>query len=182
MPITLQDYITHHYLDKNKRILALDVGDKYIGLAMSDGLQMIASPLTLYKRKNNAEDIKYLQGLAKDYACCAILVGLPQNLRGDLSRQGEKIVGFCEKLAVILDELGIPILFWDERFSTQAVEKTMISFDFSRKKREELIDKLAATYILQGALDFLAMHRRQKEAAPLKRPEDSAEDDPEECS
>jgi len=155
---TLQVYIADHFLEKNKRILALDVGDKYIGLALSDTLQMIASPVSVYKRKNNAADVAFIQDLVKKNEGCLVLVGLPQNLSGDISRQGEKIMGFCEKLAPTLD---VPVLFWDERFSTQAVEKTMIGFDFSRKKREELIDKLAATYILQGALDFLSMRRQR---------------------
>ena len=164
MTKTLQEYMADHSLEKNKRILALDVGSKYIGLAISDSLQMIASPLSLYQRKSNALDVAHLSKLVKEYVCCAVLVGLPRNLDGNLSQQGEKITSFCEKLNQGLEVLGTPIVFWDERFSTQAVEKSMISFDFSRKKREELIDKLSATYILQGALDFLAMKRRQEES------------------
>ena len=136
------------------RILGLDVGDSYVGIALSDSHQIIASPLSLYKRISFQKDAGHLVGIIEKEKICIVLMGLPYNLDGSIGSQGKKTLLFAEKITHFLT---IPIVFWDERFSTQAVEKMMISFDTSRKKREALVDKLSATYILQGALDYLKL-------------------------
>lgn len=134
------------------RLVALDVGDKYIGIAISDTLRLIASPYKLYERKSFAKDSLEIAQIIKKEDAVALIIGLPVNLSGEVGKQGERTLIFAEKIENTVD---IPIIFWDERFSTQAVEKMMIGFDTSRKKRDQLIDKLSATYILQGVLDYL---------------------------
>ena len=133
--------------------MALDVGDKYVGVAISDTLRMIASPYMLYERKSFAKDSSFFKLHTEKEDVSAIIVGLPLNLSGERGGQSQKTIVFSEKIEQIID---IPIIFWDERFSTQAVDKMMISMNTSRKKREQRLDTLSATYILQGALDFLS--------------------------
>lgn len=139
------------------RILALDVGDKYIGIAVSDSLQMIASPFKLYERKSYQKDCEEIKNLIAKENVKLLIIGLPLNLSGEIGTQGQKTITFAEK---ITPKITVPIIFWDERFSSQAVEKMMLSFDTSRKKRGELIDKLSATYILQGVLDYLSKKKQ----------------------
>jgi len=132
------------------RKLGLDVGDKTIGVAVSDMLGWTAQGLETIKRKSIKEDIKRIMEIIKDYEVDEIIVGLPKNMNGTIGPQGEKVKKFVEKLD---REVGIKIILWDERLTTVAAEKMLISADVSRRKRKNVIDKLAAVYILQSYLD-----------------------------
>lgn len=133
--------------------MALDVGDKYVGIAISDTLRMIASPYMLYERKSFAKDSAFFKLHSEKEAVKGMIIGIPLNLSGEYGSQSQKTIIFAEKIDQTVD---LPIIFWDERFSTQAVDKMMIAMNTSRKKREQRLDTLSATYILQGALDYLS--------------------------
>lgn len=135
------------------RIMGLDVGDKTIGVAISDPLGFTAQGITTIKRKNEKVDIMEVEKLCKEYSVENIVVGLPKNMNGTIGPQGEKVINFSEKLKKNLD---LPIEFWDERLTTVAAHKAMLEADLSRAKRKKLVDKIAATYILQGYLDRIS--------------------------
>lgn len=148
---SLSEFLLHNELPHG-RLMCLDVGDKFIGIAISDTLRLISSPYKLYERKSYQKDGLEIATLASKEGVAAVIIGLPVNLSGEIGAQAEKTIQFIKKIE---NQVHIPLIFWDERFSSQAVEKMMLSFDTSRKKREKLIDKLASTYILQGVLDYL---------------------------
>lgn len=150
----IKDCIENAPVFDKTRFLGMDIGQKYIGLSLSDDGRMIASPFGLYERKNLQKDALYFQKIIKDFPISLVVMGLPMNLDGTLSRHGESIVNYATRIS---EQPGWDkdIVFWDERFSTMAVERTLLEHNMSRKKREDTIDKLAATYILQGVLDYL---------------------------
>lgn len=129
------------------RIMGLDVGDKYIGVAISDALGLTAQGIKTIKRDGCMETLK---GIIKEYEVGSIVVGLPRMLNGSIGIQGEKVLKFIEDLKV---SSGLPVSFWDERLSTSAAERTLLEADTSRKKRRSLRDKVSAVIILQGYLD-----------------------------
>ncbi|MSP83705.1 MAG: Holliday junction resolvase RuvX [Alphaproteobacteria bacterium] len=133
-------------------LLGLDVGSKTIGLAVSDVTRMVATPLTTIRRKRFRDDAAELARVAADRAVAGFIVGLPVNMNGSEGPRCQSVRQFAANLA---DAIDLPIAFWDERLSTAAVERMMIEADLSRKRRGELNDKLAAAYILQGALDAM---------------------------
>lgn len=135
------------------RILGIDVGNKTIGIALSDPLGYTAQGITTIRRKNEEEDIKQLKELCEKYEVDTIVCGLPKNMNGTIGFQSEKVLQFCE---VIKENIDVPIKMWDERLTTVAANRAMLEADLSRKKRKKLVDKIAATYILQGYLDSLA--------------------------
>jgi putative Holliday junction resolvase len=135
------------------RLLGLDVGTKTIGTALCDAQWTIASAAELIKRTKFAADIKKLEALIVTQSVEGIVVGLPLNLDGSDSPRTQSIRAFARNLA----PLGRPVLLWDERWSTQAVTRALIAADTSRARRAELVDKMAAAYILQGAIDALTM-------------------------
>ena len=135
------------------RLLGLDVGTKTIGLALCDSQWTIASPAELLRREKFTVDLGRIERLAKAQAVAGIVVGLPLNLDGSDSPRTQSVRAFARNLA----PLGLPILLWDERWSTQAVTRTLLDADASRARRAELVDKMAAAYILQGAIDALTM-------------------------
>ena len=139
---------------KNKQsILGLDLGSKTIGVSISDGLLIIASPLKTIKRKKFSIDAECLKEIIGKLDIGALIIGLPISMDG---REGRRCQSTRQFSLNILKMIEIPITFWDERLSTSAVERFLISqVDMSRRKRGKIIDKMAATYILQGALDFL---------------------------
>lgn len=142
-------------LKTNKnRLLGLDVGDKTIGVSLSDLLWSLASPHLLIKRKNNISDLKEIEKICYDYNVTAIIIGYPLNMNGTEGPQSLKVRELSEKLLTLVT---IPIYLWDERLSTVAVTKTLLEADMSRKKRSQVVDKMAATFILQGVLDFLRL-------------------------
>jgi len=134
------------------RLLGLDVGTKTIGTALCDAGWSFASPAELIRRTKFAKDKAALVALIAAQAVRGLVIGLPLNLDGSDSPRTQSTRAFARNLA----DLGLPILLWDERWSTQAVERQMIAEDLSRAKRAERVDKLAASYILQGAIDALA--------------------------
>lgn len=137
------------------RILGFDVGTKTIGLALSDEGRMIASPLQTLKRTKFKQDIKTLEDLVTQHQITGFVLGLPLNMNGT---EGPRVQGTRQFAKNLLDYLNLPLLFWDERLSTVAVTRTLIEADVSRKKRAEVVDKMAASYILQGVLDAVKYH------------------------
>lgn len=135
------------------RILGLDIGDRTIGVAVSDPLGYTAQGVTTIRRKNEDKDIEELVNLCKEYNVETIVSGLPKNMNGTVGPQSEKVLAFCE---IIKRKIDIPVKMWDERLTTVAAEKAMLEADLSRAKRKKIIDKMAATYILQGYLDSLS--------------------------
>ena len=133
------------------RLLGLDVGTKTIGTALCDAGWSFASPADLIRRTKFTADKAALAALATAQAVRGIVVGLPLSLDGTDSPRTQSTRAFARNIA----DLDLPILLWDERWSTQAVERQMIAEDLSRAKRAERVDKLAASYILQGAIDGL---------------------------
>jgi len=135
------------------RLLGLDVGTKTIGTALCDAQWTIATPAELIRRTRFAKDMAALGALAEAQRAKGVVVGLPLNLDGSDSPRTQSVRAFARNLA----PLGLPILLWDERWSTQAVTRTLIDADASRARRASLVDKMAAAYILQGAIDALTM-------------------------
>jgi putative Holliday junction resolvase len=135
------------------RLAGLDVGTKTIGLAYCDSQWTIASPAETIRRTKFTADLAALTSIARHQAIAGLVVGLPLNMDGSDSPRTQAIRAFARNLA----PLALPILLWDERWSTAAVTRTLIAADASRARRAELVDKMAAAYILQGAIDALAM-------------------------
>ncbi len=134
------------------RILGLDVGDRTIGIAVSDPLGFTAQGITTINRKNNEYDIDELIKICKEYSIESIVCGLPKNMNGTLGEQGQKVLDFC---SLIEENITIPIKMWDERLTTAAANRAMLEANLSRAKRKKIVDKIAATYILQGYLDSI---------------------------
>lgn len=135
------------------RILGLDVGDRTIGVAVSDPLGYTAQGITTIRRKSLEYDMEELKKICDQYGVDTILSGLPKNMNGTIGPQSEKVMEFCEKLS---KSLNLPVKYWDERLTTVAANRAMLEADMSRSKRKKIVDKLAATYILQGYLDSLS--------------------------
>ena len=135
------------------RLLGLDVGTKTIGTALCDSGWTIATPAELIRRTKFAKDLAALEALIAAQRAAGIVIGLPLNLDGTESPRTQSIRAFARNM----EALGLPILLWDERWSTLAVTRTLILADASRARRAELVDKMAAAYILQGAIDGLTM-------------------------
>ena len=133
------------------RLIGLDVGAKTIGLALCDAGWVIASPAHTIARGKFTKDKATLAAFMIEQQVRGIVVGLPLNLDGSQSPRSQSSRAFARNLA----DLALPVLLWDERWSTQAVTRTLIDADTSRARRSELVDKLAASYILQGAIDAL---------------------------
>lgn len=134
------------------RLIGLDVGSKTIGVAVSDTTRTVASPYKTINRKKFSEDIKILLDIVKSESASGVIVGLPVSMDGSQNKTSQSIHQFGQNL---LKEFDIPLLFWDERFSTIAAERALLEADMSRQKRSEVIDKMAASYILQGFLDSI---------------------------
>ena len=132
------------------RIMGLDVGDKTIGVAVSDLMGLTAQGVKTIKRVVKKKDIEALKEIIKERQVNKIVSGLPKNMNGTLGPQGEKVIKFCELLE---EETGIKIEYWDERLSTVAAERTLIQGYVRRENRKGVIDMVAAVIILQGYLD-----------------------------
>ena len=137
-------------LEKTERIMALDVGEKRIGVAVSDPLGITAQGIGVIERQNRTRDLDALRLLIDEHGVASLLLGLPRNMNGTLGEKAREVQEFGELLA---QELGMPVEYQDERLSTRAVEGTLIAADVRRSRRRRVIDKLAAVYILQGYLD-----------------------------
>ncbi len=137
-----------------KRYLSLDVGDRTIGIAVSDLLGLTAQGVETIRRKSSAEDLKRLGELMEEYETHSLVVGLPKNMDGTEGDRCRIVRAFVEEVRSAYPETE-PV-FWDERLSTVAAAKSLIAADVSRKKRKKVIDKMAAVHILQGFLDSLS--------------------------
>ncbi len=138
-----------------KRSLSLDVGDKTIGIAVSDLLGLTAQGLETIRRTSNKEDINRLKELIAAYDVENLVIGLPKNMNGTEGERCQLVRSFAEKVGKSCP--NVKITFWDERLSTVAAERSLIEADVSRRKRKKVIDKMAAVHILQGFLDSLNM-------------------------
>ncbi|MGE4429769.1 MAG: Holliday junction resolvase RuvX [Sphingobium sp.] len=135
------------------RLLGMDVGTRTIGLALCDAGWTIASAAHTLTRGKFTKDKAKLADFIAQQQVKGLVIGLPLNLDGSNSPRSQASNAFARNMA----DMGLPILMWDERWSTQAVTRMMIDADTSRARRDELVDKLAASYILQGAIDALMM-------------------------
>ena len=134
------------------KLAGLDVGTRTIGLALCDTGWSFAGPSQTIRRTKFTADLEALRSFVEREQVTGLVVGLPLNLDGSDSPRTQSVRAFARNL----EPLGLPILLWDERWSTQAVERAMIDADVSRAKRAQAVDKLAAAHILQGAIDALA--------------------------
>lgn len=143
-------------LERQKaRTLGIDVGRKRIGLALSDQTNQIAQPLTVLKRDIVSSEIEQIGKIIADNLVTEIVVGIPISMSGKPGRQAEEVRAYLSKLQ---NQIDLPVKEWDERLTTALVEKVLISADLTRGRRKRIVDKLAATVILQSYLDY----RRQK--------------------
>jgi len=133
-------------------LLGIDPGTKTLGLAISDRTRLIATPLKTIRRKKFTHDADHLLKIYDENEVSAMVIGLPINMDSSHGPRTQSVRDFCSNL---LKRRDIPIFMWDERLSTLAVTRGMLDADMSRKKRKENVDKLAASYILQGVLDRL---------------------------
>jgi putative Holliday junction resolvase len=134
------------------RLLCLDLGTKTVGMALSDVSRSVATPYGTLNRSKFTADAEAIAAAIADNGVGALVIGLPLNLDGSEGPRAQSTRAFARNLAKLI---GVPILLWDERMSTQAVERHLIEAGASRKRRAEVIDRMAAAYILQGALDRL---------------------------
>jgi putative holliday junction resolvase len=140
-------------LTLNSRLLGLDLGDSTIGLALSDLNLMIASPLSTIKRTKFTKDVVELKAIIDKQGVGGLVLGYPINMDNTKGPRAHSTMSFANNLMKILD---MPLVLWDERLSTAAVTRTLLLNNTSRAKRDAAIDKMAAGYILQGALDRLS--------------------------
>jgi putative Holliday junction resolvase len=141
--------------------MGLDVGSKTIGVAISDELGITAQGLKTIKRKAMEDDLRELDAIISQFKIEKIVVGLPKNMDGSLGKQAEFVLGWIEDLK---NKIQLPVETWDERLSTVEATKTLLKADLSRKKRKEVIDKVAAVLILQGYLQQIGS--RKDESLP----------------
>jgi len=146
-PRELREAVPH-----GDRLLGLDVGTKTIGTALSDTRLVIASPLETIRRRRFRDDVAALFALADRHGVGGLVIGLPLTLLGGDGPRTQSVRQFVRNLLAVRD---LPIAFWDERLSTAAVTREMIAADLTRKRRAEIVDRVAAAYILQGCLDAI---------------------------
>jgi putative holliday junction resolvase len=147
-PLELREALT-----AGARLMGLDVGTKTIGLALSDTRRVIATPLETIRRRRFREDAAHLFVLVDTHAVGGLVIGLPLTLAGADGPRTQSVRQFARNLIGLRN---LPVVFWDERLSTAAVTREMIAADLTRKRRGQIVDRVAAAYILQGCLDFLA--------------------------
>ena len=140
-------------LPEGGRLIGLDVGTKTIGTALCDAGWSFATPADLIRRTKFTADKAVIETMIVAQSVRGIVIGLPLNLDGSESPRTQSTRAFARNI----ESLGLPVLLWDERWSTQAVERAMVAADISRAKRAERVDNAAAAYILQGAIDALMM-------------------------
>lgn len=146
--LSLEDFAAA--IPDGARLIGIDVGSKTLGLALSDVTCTIASGLTTLARRKFSADAQSLLGLADEHGVAGFVIGLPINLNGTEGPRAQATRAFAKNLSA---RTPLAILLWDERWSTAAAERALLEADASRRRRSEVIDKVAATLILQGALD-----------------------------
>jgi putative Holliday junction resolvase len=148
-------------LPPNRAIAGLDLGDKTIGVAVSDLRRMVATPIQVIRREKFTLDAARLLALLTERGAAGIVLGLPLNMDGSSGPRVQATQAFARNLEKLT---ALPICYWDERLSTVAAERALLEADTSRKRRKEVIDQVAAGYILQGALDRLAHMARSEQS------------------
>lgn len=133
------------------RFLGLDVGDRRIGVALSDESATLAGGLETLERVGPKKDVRTVADLAREHAVVEIVVGLPKSLDGSLGPQAQKVLEFIEALRA---RVKVPVVLWDERFTTLMAQQVLIEADVSRRKRRDFVDKVSAVLILQNYLDY----------------------------
>ena len=152
MPILEDPKTLLQFIESGQKLMGLDLGTKTIGLAVSDTRFTIASPLETIKRSKFTKDTQALRAFEETHNIGGLVIGLPLNMDGSEGPRVQASRAFARNLLLQIDQ---PIVFWDERLSTSAVTRTLIEADMSRAKRADVVDKMSATYILQGVLDLL---------------------------
>ncbi len=137
-------------LPGHRAVMGLDLGEKTIGVAISDRMRAVASPLETIRRRKFGLDAARLLEIAQERQIAGLILGLPRNMDGSEGPRCQSTRAFARNLERLTD---MPISFWDERLSTVAAEKALLEADATRKRRAEVIDNIAASYILQGVLD-----------------------------
>ncbi len=132
------------------RVMALDVGDRRIGVAVSDETGLVARPVTTIARRGRDADVEAIRSLAGSLGVSELVVGLPRNMNGTVGPQAESVADFARELE---GRLAMPVHLWDERLSTREAEAVLRAGDVSRRRRRGVVDQLAAVLILQGFLD-----------------------------
>ncbi len=156
-------------LKPGQRLLGLDIGSKTIGLALSDVLAMLATPMETIRRTKFTADAERLDEIIDKEGIGGLVLGLPVQMDGTEGPSCQSVRQFADNL---LTKMDIPIAFWDERLSTAAVQRVLIDeADMTRKRRAEVVDKMAAAYILQGALDFIAQEAPVDFSKPGESPD-----------
>ncbi|MGL4239352.1 Holliday junction resolvase RuvX [Tabrizicola sp.] len=145
-------------LPPNRAVAGLDLGDKTIGVALSDLRRSVATPVEVIRREKFTLDAARLLELLTARGACGIVLGLPLNMDGSVGPRVQATQAFARNLEKLT---ALPIAYWDERLSTVAAERALLEADASRKKRREVIDQVAAGYILQGALDRMSRLARE---------------------
>ncbi|MBE7636883.1 Holliday junction resolvase RuvX [Sneathiella sp. P13V-1] len=141
-----------HFIALDQRLMGFDPGTKTIGISLSDTSLKVATPIETIKRKKFKDDAARIRELIEEYRVGGFVIGLPINMDGSEGPRAQSCRQFQKNLEDVFD---LPSCFWDERLSTAAVTRTLLEADTSRKKRAEVVDKMAAAYILQGALDSI---------------------------
>lgn len=136
--------------------MGIDYGDRHIGIAVSDELMLTAQGVTTVRNSGDERMLKDIAEIAKQYGVTEVVVGLPKNMNGSIGPRGQIAIEFGKALQEVL---GLPVVMWDERLSTAAAERTLIDADVSRKKRKQVVDRMAATMILQNYLDSKSAKR-----------------------
>ena len=139
------------------RIMALDMGEKRIGVALSDELLLTAQGLCVVNSKGVEKDLDQIGELIKEYGVTHLVIGLPRNMNGSYGPMAEKVREFGIRLMEKQPE--VPVAYWDERLTTSAAQRVLVEADMSRAKRRQVVDKVAAGLILQGYMDSLARNR-----------------------
>jgi putative Holliday junction resolvase len=142
-------------LPRGARLMGLDVGEKTVGIAVCDPGLAVATPVETLRRGKFTADVQKLARLIAERKIGGLVIGLPVNMDGSEGPRCQSVRQFARNL---LERIDLPLAFWDERLSTMAVTRTLIEADMSRKRRDEVVDKMAASFILQGALDYLRRH------------------------
>ncbi|MBW2039718.1 MAG: Holliday junction resolvase RuvX [Deltaproteobacteria bacterium] len=137
------------------KILGLDVGEKRIGIAISDELGWTAQGLKVLDRRGIEDDLREIKELIATAEVSEVVVGFPKNMDGSVGEVAQRVLSFVRKME---ESLSVPIILWDERWTTAEVTRLLLKADLSRKKRRKVVDKLAAALILQGYLDSLTQY------------------------
>lgn len=145
-------------INKGERLFGLDLGEKTIGIALSDVMLTVATPLETIARRKFALDAETLIALIKKHGVGGLVVGLPLNMNGTEGPSAQSARAFVRNF---LAKHDLPVLLWDERLSTAAVTRTLLEADVSRAKRKDVVDKMAASFILQGVLDYISREKNR---------------------